>query len=110
MTPARLSGLVDLVESGQLSNNQAKEVFAALFDAPDEEPDVVARKLGFEPADSGEIEAFVDEAIAANPEKVAEIKSGNDKLINWLTGQVMKTSRGKANARQVGDLLRSKIT
>ena len=110
VTPSKLSGLVDLVESGKLSNNQAKEVFAALFDAPDEDPVAIAGKLGFEPADSAEIEAFVDEVIAANPEKVTEVKAGNDKLINWLTGQVMKMSRGKANAKQVGDLLRSKIT
>ena len=109
VTSSKLSALVDLVESGELSNNQAKEVFAALFDAPDAEPDALARELGFEPAESGEIEAFVDEVITANPGKVAEIKAGNDKLINWLTGQVMKASKGKANARQVGDLLRSKI-
>jgi aspartyl-tRNA(Asn)/glutamyl-tRNA(Gln) amidotransferase subunit B len=107
--PASLSKLVSLVESGQLSNNQAKEVFSALFDSPDEEPDAIASRLGFEPADSGEIEALVDDVIAGNPDKVAEIRDGNDKLVNWLTGQVMKASRGKANARQVGDLLRSKI-
>ncbi|MCH2060581.1 MAG: Asp-tRNA(Asn)/Glu-tRNA(Gln) amidotransferase subunit GatB [Verrucomicrobiales bacterium] len=107
--PASLSKLVGLVESGQLSNNQAKEVFSALFDSPDEEPDAIASRLGFEPADSGEIEALVDDVIAGNPDKVAEIRDGNDKLVNWLTGQVMKASRGKANARQVGDLLRSKI-
>ena len=92
-----------------MSNNQAKEVFSALFDSPDEEPDAIASRLGFEPADSGEIEALVDDVIAGNPDKVAEIRDGNDKLVNWLTGQVMKASRGKANARQVGDLLRSKI-
>jgi len=47
--------------------------------------------------------------VAANPEKVAEIQAGNDKLINWFTGQVMKASRGKANPKQVGDLLRGKL-
>ena len=107
--PIGLSKIVDLVESGQLSNNQAKEVFSALFDAPGEEPDAIARRLGFEPADSGEIEALVDEVISGNPDKVNEIRDGNDKLINWLTGQVMKASRGKANAKQVGDMLRAKI-
>jgi len=107
--PTGLSKIVDLVESGQLSNNQAKEVFSALFDAPGEEPDAIARRLGFEPADSGEIEALVDEVISENPDKVNEIRDGNDKLINWLTGQVMKASRGKANAKQVGDMLRAKM-
>jgi len=65
--------------------------------------------LGFEPADSSEIESMVDEVIANNPDKVAEIKGGNDKLINWLTGQVMKLSKGKANPKIIGDLLREKL-
>ena len=52
---------------------------------------------------------MVDEVISKNPEKVAEIKAGNDKLINWLTGQVMKLSKGKANPKIIGDLLRNKI-
>ena len=56
-----------------------------------------------------EIEGFLDEAIAANPDKIAEIKAGNDKLINWLTGQVMKSSRGKANPKSVGELIRAKL-
>ena len=70
---------------------------------------VVIKDLGFEPADSSEIESMVDEVICKNPEKVAEIKAGNDKLINWLTGQVMKLSKGKANPKIIGDLLRNKI-
>ena len=59
--------------------------------------------------DTGQIEAWVDEAIAANPDKAAEIQAGNENLINWFTGQVMKASRGKANPKQVGDLLRGKL-
>jgi aspartyl-tRNA(Asn)/glutamyl-tRNA(Gln) amidotransferase subunit B len=106
---AGLASLVDLVESGQLTNNQAKEVFTEMFSAPEKGPAVIAKELGFEPADSGEIESIVDEVIAANPEKVAEIKAGNDKLTNWLTGQVMKASRGKANPKQVGEILRTKL-
>lgn len=106
---AGLAALVDLVESGQLSNNQAKEVFTAMFAAPEKAPAAIAKELGFEPADSGEIESIVDEVIAANPEKVAEIVAGNDKLTNWLTGQVMKASKGKANPKQVGEILRMKL-
>ena len=67
------------------------------------------KELGFEPADSGEIESMVDEVISNNPDKIAEIKGGNEKLINWLTGQVMKLSKGKANPKIIGDLLRDKI-
>ncbi|MEM9480766.1 MAG: Asp-tRNA(Asn)/Glu-tRNA(Gln) amidotransferase subunit GatB [Verrucomicrobiota bacterium] len=109
VTPAKLNQLVDMVERGKLANNQAKEVFETLFESPDDDPESIAKAKGFEPADSGEIEGFLDEAIAANPEKVAEIKAGNDKLINWLTGQVMKASRGKANPKTVGELIREKL-
>jgi aspartyl-tRNA(Asn)/glutamyl-tRNA(Gln) amidotransferase subunit B len=109
VAPAKLRVLVDMVEAATVSNNQAKEIFDALFTEPDQDPAAIAKAKGFEPADSGEIEAIVEAAIAANPEKVAEIQAGNDKLVNWLTGQVMKESKGKANAKIVGELLRGKL-
>ena len=98
-----------MVESGQISNNQAKEIFVALFDNPDKEPASIITELGFEPADAGLIESMVEEVISGHPEKVTEIQEGNEKLINWLTGQVMKVSKGKANPKIIGDLLRKKI-
>jgi aspartyl-tRNA(Asn)/glutamyl-tRNA(Gln) amidotransferase subunit B len=80
-----------------------------LLDAPEKDPAAVAKDLGFEPADAGELDALCDQVIAANPDKVAEIKGGNDKLLNWLTGQVMKASTSKPNPKQVTDLLRGKL-
>ena len=65
--------------------------------------------MGFEPADTGAIDAIVAEVIAANPEKVAEIQGGNEKLLNFLTGQVMKASKGKANPKLATDALKAKI-
>ncbi len=101
--------LVQLVDAGTISNNQAREVFAALWENPDQQPAAVAKAMGFEPADTGAIEGIVDTVIAANPDKVAEIQAGNDKLLNFLTGQVMKASQGKANPKMVTDTLRGKI-
>ena len=101
--------LVELVEAGTISNNQAREVFAAIWENPDSEPDQVAKSMGFEPADTGAIEAMIDEVIAAHPEKVSEIQAGNKKLLNFLTGQVMKASKGKANPKMVTDTLQEKI-
>jgi len=80
-----------------------------LFDNPDKNPQDIITELGFEPADSTLIESIVEEVIVNNPEKVKEIQGGNEKLINWLTGQVMKASEGKANPKIIGDLLREKI-
>ena len=109
VTPEKLAFIVNEIESGKISNNQGKEVFSVLFENSDKDPAFIIKELGFEPADSGEIESMVDEVISKNPDKIAEIKGGNEKLINWLTGQVMKLSKGKANPKIIGDLLRDKI-
>jgi aspartyl-tRNA(Asn)/glutamyl-tRNA(Gln) amidotransferase subunit B len=65
--------------------------------------------MGFEPADDSAIELIIDDIIAANPDKVAEITGGNPKMLNWLTGQVMKASKGKANPKMVTDTLTIKL-
>jgi aspartyl-tRNA(Asn)/glutamyl-tRNA(Gln) amidotransferase subunit B len=109
VTPAALAELVDLVETGKVANNQAKEIFAHLFDHPGESPAAIAKAKGFEPADSGEIEAIVDEVIAANPGPVGEVRDGNDKAANFLVGQVMKQSKGKANPKQVTEMVLGRI-
>lgn len=107
--PDSLRTIVQMVEEGKLSNNQAKEIYDVLFETPDRDPAEIAKEKGFEPADDSEIEGFLEDAIAANPEKIAEIKAGNDKLINWLTGQVMKSSKGKANPKTIGEMIRKKL-
>ena len=91
------------------SNSQAKDLFTALWDTPDKDPAALAKEMGFEPADNSAIDAIIDEVIAANPEKVAEIQGGNEKLLNFLTGQVMKASKGKANPKMATDGLKAKI-
>jgi aspartyl-tRNA(Asn)/glutamyl-tRNA(Gln) amidotransferase subunit B len=59
--------------------------------------------------DTGALEVIVDEVIAANAKNVAEFKSGNEKALNALVGQIMKASKGKANPQQVNELLRAKL-
>lgn len=107
--PNSLRQLIELIDAGTISNNQAKEVFAALWETPEKSPADIAKSLGFEPADNSAIESIIDEIIAANPEKVAEIQGGNPKMANWLTGQVMKASKGKANPKMVTDYVKSKL-
>tara|TARA_R110000850_G_scaffold66894_10_gene148475 strand:- start:1059 stop:2522 length:1464 start_codon:yes stop_codon:yes gene_type:complete len=105
----KIGDLVDLVEAGQISNNQAKEVFADLFENPEKAPAEIAKEKGFEPADSSEVEGFIDQAIASNPGPAGEVTEGNDKAANFLTGQVMKLSRGKANPKQVTEMILAKL-
>lgn len=105
----KLAKMLDLIESGAISNNQAKDLFLALSEAPEKNPAALAKEMGFEPADNSAIDALVDEVIKNNPDKVAEIQAGNEKLLNFLTGQVMKASQGKANPKTVTDSLRAKL-
>ncbi len=109
VTPQAMSELVAAVESGKISNNQAKEVFEEIF-ATGNAPALIIKAKGFEQvSDSGAIEKLCDEVIAAYPAKVSEFKAGNDKVLNWMTGQIMKSSGGKANPKMVTDMLRGKI-
>ena len=109
VTPEKLAEILNLIEAGTVSNSQAKELFTALWEAPEKDPTALAKEMGFEPADTGAIDALIDEVIADNPDKVAEIQGGNDKLLNFLTGQVMKASKGKANPKIVTEGLRDKL-
>jgi aspartyl-tRNA(Asn)/glutamyl-tRNA(Gln) amidotransferase subunit B len=109
VTPAKLRDLLTLVENGTLAPNQAKDVFAVLFTSPQRDAKSIADNLGFKPTSTGDLEALIDAAIAANPNEVEAIKAGNEKLLNFLTGQVMKSATSKPNPKQVTDLLRAKL-
>ncbi len=109
MAPTALGELVALVEAGKISNNQGKEVFGELFLNGGKPADIVKAK-GFEQvSDTGALEAIVDQILAGAPEKVAEVKGGNEKALNWFTGQAMKLSGGKANPKLVTEIVRKKV-
>ena len=109
VTPEKLRDLLTLVENGTLAPNQAKEVFTVLFTSPQRDVKSIADDLGFKPTSTGDLEALIDAAIDANPNEVEAIKAGNEKLLNFLTGQVMKAATSKPNPKQVTDLLRAKL-
>ncbi len=107
--PVQLRSLLLLVETGTLAASQAKEVFAILFDAPADDPAAIAAALGFKPAAAGALEALVEQVIADNPAEVELIRAGNVKLLNFLTGKVMKSATSKPNPKQVTDLLSERL-
>ena len=109
VSPQQLRALLVLTENGTLAASQAKEVFAVLFDHPERKPSDIADSLGFKPAAAGELEGLVEQAIVANPSEVEAIKAGNEKLLNFLTGQVMKSATTKPNPKQVTELLRARL-
>ena len=107
--PETLRSLLILVEDGTLAPNQANEVFSVLYQTPEIAPAAIADSLGFKKAEAGELEALVDAAIANNPAEVEAVRAGNEKLLNFLTGQVMKAATTKPNPKQVTELLRARL-
>ncbi|MBK7984249.1 MAG: Asp-tRNA(Asn)/Glu-tRNA(Gln) amidotransferase subunit GatB [Candidatus Competibacteraceae bacterium] len=107
--PARLAGLLRRIQDQTISGKIAKEVFEALW-AGEGDTDAIIEKRGLKQiTDSSAIEKVIDEAIAANPEQLAQYRAGKDKLFAFFVGQVMKASKGKANPQQVNDLLMVKL-
>ena len=107
--PAALLELVNLVEAKTISNSAAQQVFAEMFESG-KVPAVIVQEKGLaQVSDTGAIEKFCDEAIAANPAPVADYKAGKVAALNSLKGQVMKLSKGKANPALVGEILERKL-
>ncbi len=101
--------LLGLVESGKISRNAGLEVFNAMFETGAAPADIVDQKGLAQVSDSGALEAMCDEAIAANPRSVEDFRNGKAAALNFLKGQVMRLSKGKANPAVVGGILEKKI-
>jgi aspartyl-tRNA(Asn)/glutamyl-tRNA(Gln) amidotransferase subunit B len=107
--PEAILELVNLVEAKTISSSAAQQVFAEMFDTG-KAPTVIVQEKGLaQVSDTGAIEKFCDEAIAANPAPVADYKAGKVAALNSLKGQVMKLSKGKANPALVGEILERKL-
>jgi len=105
----QLRGLVDRIADGTISGKIAKDVFDAIW-AGEGEPDAIIEKRGLKQiSDSGALETLVDEVLAANPQQVADYRSGKEKAFNSLVGQVMKATKGKANPQQLAEILKRKL-
>ena len=107
--PEALDELVDLIDSGKISGKQGKEVFAEMF-ASGRRAAAIVKEKGIEQlSDFSAIEKLCDEVIAANPKPVADFKAGNVASLNFLKGQVIKLSKGKANPQLAGEILERKL-
>jgi aspartyl-tRNA(Asn)/glutamyl-tRNA(Gln) amidotransferase subunit B len=107
--PSGIPELITLVETGKISTRIAQDVFAEMF-ATGESPGVIVEKKGLvQVSDTGALDKLCDEAIAANPRSVEDFRAGKAAALNFLKGQVMKLSKGKANPNVVGELLEKKL-
>ena len=105
----QLGGMLQRIADGTISNSGAKEVFRTMWAEGGEADAIIEAKGLKQVSDSGAIEALVDEIIAANADKVAEYRSGKDKLFGFFVGIAMKASKGKANPAQLNEVLKRKL-
>ena len=109
ITSNQLGQLILRIEDGTISGKIAKEIFEKLWSS-DNEVDEIIQDEGLEQVtDDKEIESMIDKVINNNPEQLEQYRSGKDRLFGFFVGQVMKASQGKANPKQVNDILRKKL-
>ncbi|HEY1443421.1 MAG TPA: Asp-tRNA(Asn)/Glu-tRNA(Gln) amidotransferase subunit GatB [Acidimicrobiales bacterium] len=100
------ASLLALESGGQLSATQSKAVLAALLEQGGGDPAAVAKEMGFEAMGADSLAAVVDDVVAANPDEWARFLDGDDKLMGFFTGKVMKATSGNANGKEVAAELR----
>lgn len=109
ISAADLGTLLDRMADKTISGRIAKDVFEIMAETG-EDPDAIIKTKGLKQiTDTGAIEAAVEKVLAANPGQVEQFRAGNEKVLTWLVGQVMKATAGKANPAQVNALLRTKL-
>jgi aspartyl-tRNA(Asn)/glutamyl-tRNA(Gln) amidotransferase subunit B len=103
------STLVNLIAKGEVTEKMARTILEEMFEKG-VSPEAVIESKGLKPIqDSGALEKIVDEVLAKNPEAVAKIKGGNKKPVDFLIGQVMRKTRGKADPAALTKLIQKKL-
>jgi aspartyl-tRNA(Asn)/glutamyl-tRNA(Gln) amidotransferase subunit B len=104
-----LGELIDLIADNTISGRIAKDVFAAMLETGKRAAILVDERGLKQVTDSGAIDGAIDAVLAAQADKVAEYRSGKEKLFGFFVGQVMKATQGKANPALLNELLRNKL-
>jgi aspartyl-tRNA(Asn)/glutamyl-tRNA(Gln) amidotransferase subunit B len=108
-SPSQFAALLEMVDSGQLSNNAAKDVFAEMFRTGRAPREIAQEKGLIQVQDTGAVEAAVDAVLAANPGEVEKYRAGKKQVLGFLVGQVMKAMKGKGNPALVNAALKAKL-
>ena len=109
VTAEGLGELIDLIADNTVSGRLAKDVFALMFDTGKPAGAIVEEKGLRQVTDTGAIEAAIDKVMAEQAAKVAEYRSGKEKLFGYFVGQVMRATGGKANPALLNELLKKKL-
>ncbi len=108
VSAAQLGGIIDLIGNGTISGKIAKDLFEIVWTEGGVPAEIVEKRGMKQVTDMGAIEKAVDAIIAANPDKVEQVKA-KPSMLGWFVGQAMKQSGGKANPQAVSDLLKKKL-
>lgn len=110
LTPEGLAGMIKLITDGTISSKIAKKVFAELIEHGGDAAQIVKEKGLVQVSDSGQLLAWVNEALDNNPKSIEDYKNGRDRAIGFLVGQIMKASKGQANPQMINKMLLEEIT
>ncbi|MDP3533425.1 MAG: Asp-tRNA(Asn)/Glu-tRNA(Gln) amidotransferase subunit GatB [Alphaproteobacteria bacterium] len=109
VTAKSLNALVKLIGNGTISGRMAKDVFIDMLETGKDPESIVNEKGMVQVSDTASIEKLIDDVLVQNQDKVAEYRSGKDKLFGFFVGQTMKASQGKANPQLLNELLLKKL-
>lgn len=110
MKPEQLAGMLALIDDGTISSKIAKTVFAEMYNTGKNASAIVKDKGLVQISDQSAIERAVEYVITHNEDEVARFRAGEEKLMGFFVGQVMKQTKGKANPKLVNELLKKKLS
>jgi aspartyl-tRNA(Asn)/glutamyl-tRNA(Gln) amidotransferase subunit B len=110
LKPEQLVEMLKLIENGTISGKIAKTVFEEMYKTGKDAKVIVEEKGLVQISDTGEIDKAIAEVIAKHPKEVDRFRSGEEKLIGFFVGQVMKLTKGKANPQILNELLKKKLS
>ncbi|MDD4956711.1 MAG: Asp-tRNA(Asn)/Glu-tRNA(Gln) amidotransferase subunit GatB [Candidatus Omnitrophica bacterium] len=110
LSPVMLASIIKMEKSGKISGLAAKEVLKAHLDTGKSPDDIVGEKGLEQVSDRSELEAVIDTVISENERSVNDFKNGKENALSFLVGQTMKKTKGKANPKLVGEMLREKLS
>ncbi|MCL5423224.1 MAG: Asp-tRNA(Asn)/Glu-tRNA(Gln) amidotransferase subunit GatB [Nitrospirae bacterium] len=109
LRPEQLAEMIRLIDDGTISGKIAKTVFEEMFRTGKSAGEIVKEKDLTQISDTVAIEKAIDEVIAKSPKEAERFRGGDEKIMGFFVGQVMKATRGKANPQMVNELLRKKL-
>ena len=106
----QLAGMLHRISDKTISGKIAKQVFEAMWNGEGNADSIIEKNGWKQVTDTGAIEKLIEEVLANNPKQLEAYRNGKDKLFGFFVGQAMKLSKGKANPKQVNELLKEKLS